>query len=77
VTLHPPGTVGTLAATVQRVQDIGTYTVVTCTAAGDEAQTVKVRLPGEAPAPAVGATVGLQVRNTHTCFYGPDEELVA
>jgi glycerol transport system ATP-binding protein len=77
VTLHPPGTVGTLAATVQRVQDIGTYTVVTCETAGQGGPTVKVRLPGEAPVPMVGEAVGLQVRNAHTCFYGPNEELVA
>ena len=83
VTLHPPGTPGTLAATVRRVQDIGTYTVVTCdsvdtgAAPGAGVQSVKVRLPGEAVLPAVGEAIGLQVRNAHTCFYGPNEELVA
>ena len=81
VTLHRPGALGTLTATVQRVQDIGTYTVATCqtvdSGTGMDGQTVKVRLPDEAVVPAVGERVGLQVRNAHTCFYGPDEELVA
>jgi glycerol transport system ATP-binding protein len=80
VTLHRLGTLGTLTATVQRVQDIGTYTVVTCQTVdsdtGMDGQTVKVRLPDEVAVPAVGETVGLQVHNAHTCFYGPDEELV-
>lgn len=69
----PAGAPGTLPAQVAQVQDIGTYLLVTCRA-GEQA--LKARLSPDAAAPAVGATVGLQVLGTHTCFYA-NEELVA
>lgn len=64
---------GTIAATVQQVQDIGTYVLVTCKI-GQEA--VRVRLSPETVRPATGATVYLQLLDTHTCFYR-NEELVS
>jgi glycerol transport system ATP-binding protein len=64
---------GTLPATVRQVQDIGTYLLVTCDAAG---QTLKARLAPDAPAPRVGSALGLQVLNAHTCCY-LNEELMA
>jgi glycerol transport system ATP-binding protein len=65
--------VGTLSATVRQVQDIGTYQLVTCDAAGT---VLKARLAPDAQAPAVGSHVGLQVLNPHTCYY-QNEELMA
>jgi glycerol transport system ATP-binding protein len=64
---------GTLPATVRQVQDIGTYLLVTCEAAG---QTLKARLAPDASAPSVGSAIGLQVLNAHTCCY-LNEELMA
>lgn len=71
--LAPAGAAATLPATVQKVQDIGTYFLVTLDAAG---QTLKARLAPEAALPAVGDQVGAQVLGEHTCFY-KNEELVA
>jgi glycerol transport system ATP-binding protein len=70
--LAEPGTPGTLLATVTRVQDIGTYCLVTLDAAG---QVLKARLSPEAALPAVGRPVGLQLLGEHTCYYR-NEELV-
>lgn len=63
---------GTLAATVQQVQDVGTYVLVTCTIGQ---QAVRVRLSPESPRPNVNDTVYLHLLDTHTCFYR-NEELV-
>ena len=71
--LAEPGTPGTLPATVTRVQDIGTYSLVTLDAAG---QMLKARLSPESELPAAGAVVGLQLLGEHTCYYR-NEELVA
>ena len=71
--LAPAGAAATLPATVQKVQDIGTYFLVTLDAAG---QTLKARLAPDAALPAVGDEVGAQVLGEHTCFY-KNEELVA
>ena len=70
--LAPAGAAATLPATVQKVQDIGTYFLVTLDAAG---QTLKARLAPDAALPAVGDEVGAQVLGEHTCFY-KNEELV-
>ena len=64
---------GTLAAVVRQVQDVGTYQMVTCDAAG---VVLKLRLTPQAQAPQVGAQVFLHVLGAHTCFY-KNEELVA
>ena len=68
--LAEPGTPGTLPATVTRVQDIGTYVLLTLEAAG---QTLKARLSPEAAAPALGTAVGLRVLGEHTCYYRHEE----
>jgi glycerol transport system ATP-binding protein len=73
LSLAPRGAAATLPATVQKVQDIGTYFLVTLDAAG---QTLKARLAPDAAVPAVGDPVGAQVLGEHTCFY-KNEELVA
>jgi glycerol transport system ATP-binding protein len=69
-----PGAAGALPGTVRRVQDIGTYLLVTCDTGG---KLVKARLSPHAEVPAAGEVVGLKVLGAHTCFYSPDEELVA
>jgi glycerol transport system ATP-binding protein len=66
-------TPGTLAAVVRQVQDIGTYQMITCDAAG---VLLKLRLTPQAQAPQVGDQVYLRVLGPHTCFY-KNEELVA
>ena len=72
LTGHEPGDGRSLPAQVRRVQDIGTYVLLTC-ALGEH--TLKCRLPTEAGVPAVGATVQLRLIDEHTCFYR-DEQLV-
>jgi len=70
--LGEPGDGRSLPAQVRRVQDIGTYVLLTC-ALGEH--TLKCRLPTEAGVPAVGVTVQLRLIDEHTCFYR-DEQLV-
>jgi glycerol transport system ATP-binding protein len=72
--LAAPETVGAVPALVQRAQDIGTHVMLTAQVAG---HTLKARLRTEIAAPAPGTTVWLQVLSDKTCFYGPNEELVA
>jgi glycerol transport system ATP-binding protein len=67
------GEQGTLPATVIKVQDIGTYQLVSVAAAG---QALKARLAPETLAPEVGQAIGLRVLGEHTCFY-KNEELLA
>ena len=64
---------GALPATVTRLQDVGTYQLLTLRIG---AQALKARLAPGAPAPAVGETAWLQVLGPHTCLYR-DEELLA
>jgi glycerol transport system ATP-binding protein len=71
--LGQAGEPNTLPATVTRVQDIGTYVMVTCEAGEHR---LKCRLAPEAAAPAAGDTVHLRVLGRHTCFY-QDEALIA
>jgi glycerol transport system ATP-binding protein len=71
--LSAPDAAGALRAVVRQVQDIGTYWLVSCDAAGTP---LKVRLSPEVTPPAVGDTVGLQLLNDNTCFY-QHEELIA
>ncbi len=70
--LTPQGEPNTLPGRVTRVQDIGTYLLVTVDAAG---QAVKARLSPDAQAPAVGDAVGVRLVGEHTCYYR-NEELV-
>lgn len=70
--LATAGTPQALPATVSRVQDIGTYVLVT---ANLGEHVLKARIAAEQPRPSVGDTVGLQVMGSHTCFY-KNEELI-
>ena len=74
LSLLPADTPGSLPGTVRQVQDIGTYLLVSCEAAG---QVLKARLSPDAQPPTVGERVGLAVFNEHSCFYNPNEELLA
>jgi glycerol transport system ATP-binding protein len=73
VRIAAQGMPGALPAEVTQVQDIGTYTMLTASIAG---QPVKARLTPETHVPQRGETVWLQMVGEHTCFY-KDEELVA
>jgi glycerol transport system ATP-binding protein len=70
--LGQAGEPNTLPARVTRVQDIGTYVMVTCEAGEHR---LKCRLAPEAAAPVAGDTVHLRVLGEHTCFY-LDEALI-
>ncbi|WP_156333320.1 TOBE domain-containing protein, partial [Achromobacter sp. 2789STDY5608621] len=63
---------GAIPATVQRVQDVGTYTLLL---ADFEGTPLRARLGTDAASIAPGATVWLSALNPHTCFYR-DEELI-
>jgi glycerol transport system ATP-binding protein len=71
--LSAPDAPGALPCTVLRVQDIGTYWMLTAEVGG---QMLRARLGSETAAPAVGGTVWLKVLGEHTCFY-QNEELLA
>ena len=58
---------------VQRVQDVGTYFVLTCSKGDTQ---VKVRLSPQSTVPSVGEVIGLQLAGPRTCYY-QNEELVA
>ncbi len=69
----PEGTPGALPCTVDKVQDIGTYQLLTARLDG---QPLKARVAPAEMLPAPGGTVWLQVLGAHTCFYR-NEELLA
>ncbi len=73
VELAPPGAAGTLRAGVAKVQDVGTYWLVTARAGDCE---IKLRLAAQDLPPTVGSEVGLQLLGSHSCFYGRNEELI-
>ncbi len=62
----PEGTPGALPCTVDKVQDIGTYQLLTARLDG---QPLKARVTPAEVLPAPGGTVWLQVLGAHTCFY--------
>ncbi|AVS60719.1 ABC transporter ATP-binding protein [Paracidovorax avenae] len=66
------GTPGALPCVVDKVQDIGTYQLLTARLDG---QPLKARVAPAETLPAPGATVWLQVVGPHTCFYR-DEQLL-
>lgn len=70
--LTEAGAPNTVAAEVVRVQDVGTYGLITCAAAG---ATLKVRVAPEQGLPAVGARVGLALAQARTCYYRNEELL--
>lgn len=66
------GTPGAVPMRVERVQDVGTYTLLV---ADFEGTPVRARLGSNVVAGGKDATVWLTVLNPHTCFYR-DEELI-
>ncbi|URI10022.1 ABC transporter ATP-binding protein [Aquincola tertiaricarbonis] len=73
VELATEGDEGALPATVTRVQDVGTYLLLTARL-GEVL--LKARLAPGTPVPGEGGTVWLALVGPHTCFY-KNEELVA
>ena len=71
--LTAPDAPGALPCSVVRVQDIGTYFLLTAQVDG---QVLRARLAPETTVPSVGETVWLRVLGEHTCFY-QNEELLA
>lgn len=63
-----------LPARVARVQDIGTYLLLTCELGP---HTLKSRLPVGGAVPALGQTVHLRLLGEHTCFYQNDHRVTA
>ena len=61
---------GAVPATVERVQDVGTYWMVTAVVDG---KALKARMAIDAQPPAVGSTVWLQLVGPHTCYYRHEE----
>ena len=73
VQLAAAATAGAVAATVERVQDIGTHWMLSAAVQG---QSIKVRLDAGAHDLRPGDSVHLQLLCPHTCFY-VNEELLA
>ncbi len=71
--LATPGQPGVAAAIVERVQNVGTYQLLT---ARIGSHLVRARLGLEHNLPEKGATTGLALLGPHSCFYR-DEELLA
>ena len=67
---HAPGA---LQADLVRVQDLGTYRLITARL-GEHL--LRARLPAERPPPLPGQPLWLQLLGEHTCFYR-NEELIA
>lgn len=70
--LAQPGQAGALPCTVSRVQDIGTYFMLTAQV-GEHL--LRARFSPEQRLPSPGDTVWLQVLGEHTCFYRNEELL--
>ena len=66
------GAAGAVPVRVDRVQDVGTYTLLV---ADFEGTPVRARLGSNVVPAAAGGTVWLSVLNPHTCFYR-DEVLI-
>ncbi|MCI4431458.1 MAG: ABC transporter ATP-binding protein [Burkholderiales bacterium] len=77
VALAGPDVAGAVPATVQQVQDIGTYWLVSArVGAGSTQSLVRLRLGGGAQTvPRVGEAVWLGLIGAHTCYYA-DEHLI-
>ncbi|MEK8053164.1 ABC transporter ATP-binding protein [Ideonella sp. DXS22W] len=76
VTLAAAGAAGALPATVERVQDIGTYRLLTARVGANGEHAVRARLAPELSVPTVGSTAWLGLLGTHSCWYGADERLL-
>ena len=73
VSLVEEGDSTALPAEVTKVQDVGTYRLLTARI-GDE--TLRVRLDPQRAAPQPGAKVWLKVTGANTCYYGSDQRLL-
>ena len=73
VSLAAADAAGALPGTVERVQDIGTYRLLTARV-GEHA--VRARLAPEVSVPAAGSTAWLGLLGSHSCWYGADERLI-
>jgi glycerol transport system ATP-binding protein len=73
VELTGSGSSGALRTTVAKVQDVGTYWLITARAG---AVLVRLRLDAQAEPPREGSEVWLKVLGQHSCFYGADEQLL-
>ncbi|MBP6753788.1 MAG: ABC transporter ATP-binding protein, partial [Alicycliphilus sp.] len=72
LSLAQPGQAGALPCTVLRVQDIGTYFMLTAQVG---ALQLKARFDAEQRLPSAGDQVWLQVLGEHTCYYQNEELL--
>lgn len=72
LSLLPAGSANAVGAQVTRVQDVGTYGLITCDMAGTS---LKVRVSPEQVLPAVGDAVALDLANPHSCYYQNEELL--
>jgi glycerol transport system ATP-binding protein len=72
LSLAQPGEPGALPCTVSRVQDIGTYFMLTAQVGSHQ---IKARFAAEQRLPSAGAPIWLQVLGEHTCFYQNEELL--
>ncbi len=75
VTLADAQASGALPAIVSRIQDVGTYWLLTTALA--DGSTVRARLRPEQTVPQLGDEVWLALLGAHTCFYDRNEELLA
>ncbi|PLC51876.1 ABC transporter ATP-binding protein [Pollutimonas subterranea] len=71
--LAEPGKPGVFSAVVEKVQNVGTYQLLTARVGS---HLVRARLGLEHDLPEPGATAGLALLGRHSCFYR-DEELIA
>ena len=72
VTLAAPHSPGSVLATVAKVQDIGTYWLLSAQVGEGTPATVRARLSPAQSIPAVGEQVWLSLIGPNTCFYKDD-----
>ena len=72
VTLAMPHSPGSVAATVTKAQDIGTYWLLSAQVGKGSQATVRARLSPAQSIPAVGEQVWLSLIGPNTCFYKDD-----
>lgn len=73
VALAQPHAPGAIPVTVLRIQDVGTYQMLTARAS--DGTVLKARFGIDSALPALGAQAWLQVLNAHVCYYRHEELL--